>query len=167
MELIAKFDPIMKEHLRQIQSDDIHDHYLGKTIQNELISIMGSKVQEEITTWTKQAKYYTIILDCTPDVSQQEQFSLTIWFVKLDVSPDVPVSIEEHFIAFLPVEETSGKELSNVVLQELETLQLLSKNIHGQGYDNGANMKGYKSGLQARILETNPRAFLPPVLVTT
>ena len=33
VELIAKFDPILKEHLRQIQSDDIHDHYLGKTIQ--------------------------------------------------------------------------------------------------------------------------------------
>ena len=28
VELIAKFDPILKEHLRQIQSDDIHDHYL-------------------------------------------------------------------------------------------------------------------------------------------
>ena len=59
VELIAKFDPIMKEHLRRIQLDDMHDHYLGKTIQNELISITGSKVQEIIIIWTKQAKYYT------------------------------------------------------------------------------------------------------------
>ena len=162
VELIAKFDPVMREHLRRIQSDEIHDHYLGKTIQNELISTMASKVQEVITMWTKQAKYYTIILDCTPDVSHQEQFSLTIRFVKLDESPDVPVSIEEHFIAFLPVEETSGKGLSNVLLQELEKLQLSTKDIHGQGYDNGANMKGHKSGLQARILESNPRAFFAP-----
>jgi len=87
----------MKEHLQQIQSDDIHNHYLGKTIHNELISIMESKVQEAITTWTKQAKHYIIILDCTPDVSHQEQFSLTIQFVKLDESPDVPVSKEELF----------------------------------------------------------------------
>lgn len=60
VELIAKFDPVMKEHLRRIQCDDIHDHYSGKTIQNKLISIMGSKVQEVVTTkWRKQAKYYT------------------------------------------------------------------------------------------------------------
>ena len=32
----------------------------------------------------------------------------------------------------------------------------------GQGYDNGANMKGKHSGLQARILQINPRApFVP------
>ena len=27
----------------------------------------------------------------------------------------------------------------------------------GQGYDNGANMKGKHSGFQARILQINPR----------
>ena len=78
VELIAKFDPVMKEHTRRIQSEVIHDHYLGKTIQNELINIMGSKVRETIITSIKTAKYFAIILDCTPDVSHQEQFSLTI-----------------------------------------------------------------------------------------
>ena len=53
-----------------------------------------------------------IMLDCTPDVSHQEQFSLTIRFVKVDEFPDVPVTIREHFITFLPVEETTGKELT-------------------------------------------------------
>ena len=27
------------------------------------------------------------------------------------------------------------------------------ENIRGQGYDNGANMKGHKSGVQARLLK--------------
>ena len=51
VELIAKFDSVMKEHLRLIQCENIHDHYLGKTIQNELINIMGSKVRETIIAW--------------------------------------------------------------------------------------------------------------------
>ena len=162
VELIAKFDPVMKEHTRRIQSEVIHDHYLGKTIQNELINIMGSKVRETIITSIKTAKYFAIILDCTPDVSHQEQFSLTIRHVKIDDSPEVPVAIQEHFITFLPVEETTGKELTAVLLNELDNLGLWVKDIRGQGYDNGANMKGHKSGLQSRILEHNPRAFFTP-----
>ena len=33
---------------------------------------------------------------------------------------------------------------------------------HGQGYDNGANMKGKRKGVQARVLKENPRAFYVP-----
>ena len=162
VELITKFDSVMKEHLSRIQCEDIHDLYLGKTIQNELIKIMGSKVRETIIARVNKAKYYAIILDCTPDVSHQEQFSLTIRFVKMNSFPEVPVTIQEHFITFLPVEETTGKELTAVLLKELNDLGLQIKNIRGQGYDNGANMKGHKSGLQSRILEHNPRAFFTP-----
>ena len=80
----------------------------------------------------------------------------------MNSSPEVPVTIQEHFITFLPVEETTGKELTAVLLKELNDLGLQIKNIRGQGYDNGANMKGHKSGLQSRILEHNPRAFFTP-----
>lgn len=31
--------------------------------------------------------------------------------------------------------------------------------MRGQGYDNGANMKGQHSGIQIRIRNINPRAF--------
>jgi hypothetical protein len=34
IEILGKFDPIISEHIRRIQSKKIHDHYLGKTIQN-------------------------------------------------------------------------------------------------------------------------------------
>ena len=32
VELLAKFDPYVSEHLRRIKNDEIHDHYLGKRI---------------------------------------------------------------------------------------------------------------------------------------
>ncbi len=39
---------------------------------------------------------------------------------------------------------------------------LLISDCRGQGYDNGANMKGQSKGVQARILRLNPRAFFTP-----
>ena len=69
VESIAKFDPVLMAHLRRIKNQDIHDHYLGKNIQNELISIIGKKVQDIILQQIKKAKYYSVIFDCTPDVS--------------------------------------------------------------------------------------------------
>ena len=45
---------------------------------------------------------------------------------------------------------------------ELENLKLNVQNIRGQGYDNGANMKGVHSGVQKRISNINSRAFLNP-----
>ncbi|KAE9543368.1 hypothetical protein AGLY_002168 [Aphis glycines] len=34
IEMLGKFDPKIIEHIRRIQSKEIHDHYLGKSIQN-------------------------------------------------------------------------------------------------------------------------------------
>ena len=161
VQLIAKFDPVMQEHLRRIQDGEIHDHYLGKRIQNELVKLMADNVKETIVKRVKNAKYYSVILDCTPDLSHKEQMSLTIRYVS-DGSDGVPVGIFEHFIEFVVVEGSTGKNLLDVLLVQLAELGLDFNNIRGQGYDNGANMKGQKSGVQARLLDMNPRAFFSP-----
>ncbi|GJQ70636.1 hypothetical protein Trydic_g23026 [Trypoxylus dichotomus] len=167
IEMMATFDPVMQEHLRRIRSFEIHDHYLGANIQNELIKLLSEKVKEEIVSDIKAAKYFSVLLDCTPDLSHQEQLSLVIRFVKTENSVATKnkigfVTVEEHFLEFLDVKSTTGTNLTDVLLEELDKICLVIKDCRGQGYDNGSNMKGWYSEVQARTLEINQRAFCMP-----
>jgi hypothetical protein len=101
-----------------------------------------------------------VIPDFTPDVSHIEQLSLTIRYVSR--GQNVPAGVYEHFINFLPVSESTGASLLQVMLAELEEHGLNVNDIRGEGYDNGANMKGKQSGVQVRVLQLNPRAFFTP-----
>jgi len=38
----------MQEHLGRIKNKEIYDYYIGKRLQNELIRLMGNKVQKTI-----------------------------------------------------------------------------------------------------------------------
>ncbi|KAF0685712.1 zinc finger MYM-type protein 1-like, partial [Aphis craccivora] len=120
---------------------------------------MKSKILEMI----KEAKYYSIILDCTPDVSHTEQMTLIVRFVLIDLkNKESNVKIHEHFLGFIPVESSTGMSLSDILIQRLRDLDIPIQNMRGQGYDNGANMKGKHSGVQRRIRNINPRAFFIP-----
>jgi|UniRef100_A0A2S2Q9X7 hypothetical protein len=108
----------------------------------------------------KEAKYYSIILDCIPDLSHTEQMTIIIRFVFIEQSKNESnISIGEHFLGFVPIQSSTGMSVSDVILQRLNGFGIPIQNIRGQGYDNGANMRGKHSGVQRRIRNINHRAF--------
>jgi hypothetical protein len=82
---------------------------------------MASEVEKIIIDKLKLAKYFSVILDCSPDVSHKEQMSLIVRFV--DVS-HCDLKVVEHFIEILIVEDSTGKGLSDFLLAAIEKLGL-------------------------------------------
>jgi hypothetical protein len=160
VEFLSQFDAVMGEHVRRIQNEETHNHYLSKDIQNELIDILANEVQKGIVKQQRKAKYYSIISDCTRDVSKVEQMTTILRFIL--IGDDKKVEICEYFFGFKNVCKTTGEGLTSNILNILEENDIPLCDMRGQGYDNGSNMIGKHQGVQKRILDLNPRAFFVP-----
>ena len=153
VEMFAKFDPIMSELIRKFKNKEITDNYLSKGIQNEIIELISNKIKENILDNIKAAKYFVIILDCTPDISHQEQLSVTIRCV--DISGN-SVNIKEYFLGFYIMHKQDAETYKNTILNLLQKWGLDIMNCVGQCYDNASSMSGKYNGLQQKIKDINP-----------
>ncbi|XP_065658168.1 zinc finger MYM-type protein 1-like [Hydra vulgaris] len=146
VEFLALFDPLMDVHLRKIKDNETHVHYLGKDIQNELIHLLSNAIKQKILKSACDAKYFSIIIDCTPDAGHVEQITMIIRFLDVISNPKDGVAatayIKEHFLDFVPLKETTGAGMAETIIKQLGEMSLSIENLRGQGYDNGRNMRG-------------------------
>ena len=133
-----------------------HIEYLSSGICEEIINIMAEKVISTIVTEIKHAKYFSISVDSTPDISHVDQLSFIVRYVSAEGCP------VERFIRFIPNCGHKAEDLANVVLDTLKNHDLDIANCRGQSYDNASNMSGVYSGLQARIKQVNPLVVFVP-----
>uniref|UniRef100_A0A3B5R5L1 DUF4371 domain-containing protein n=1 Tax=Xiphophorus maculatus TaxID=8083 RepID=A0A3B5R5L1_XIPMA len=159
LELIARYDVTLAEHLRKAASKQTTE-YLTWCTQNEFLDSISECVLSKISAKIKSSKYFAVELDCTPDISKQEQASVIIRYI--DTDEKKKVTIAESFVGFTAVKDTTGKGLTHTLTEVLESLELDLANCRGQSYDNGSKMRGINKGVQALIQQRCPEALLIP-----
>lgn len=146
MKSIAEFDGFLKDHIDKYGNPGKgRTSYLSSQICNEFLMIIENKIRQTIIDEIKKAKYYSIIVDSTPDVAHIDQLSIVLRYV------DSSGRAVERFITFIPNCGHKAEDMFHAVRSILEVNGLDLKDMRGQSYDNASNMSGQYSGLQACI----------------
>ena len=78
VELVASYVPVLSEHVPKVKAQEISHHYMSKDVHNEYIQLLGRKVLDKIVKQIQKDRYYSLILDCTPDINHEEQMTMII-----------------------------------------------------------------------------------------
>eukprot|EP00794_Sanderia_malayensis_P003780 gene3780-biopygen3227 len=149
MELIGKFDPFLADHIARFGNQGSgYPSYLSHATMEEIVSILGNALRESIVASIKEAKYYFIIVDSTPDVAHVDQLTLVVRCIE----NGKPV---ERFVGFTPIKSHKSESLTSDILETLKALTLDIDLCRGQSYDNASNVSGKYTRVQARIKEVN------------
>ena len=152
LELLAEYDTFLAEHIqKRVNKDKRHVSYFSSTVCEEFIDVIATKVLDIIISEIKQAKYYSVSVDSTPDITNVDHLTITFWHVL----PDGPV---ERFVKFIPTCGHTGHQLADFLFEFIEDNEISLKDLRGQSYDNASNMSGKYTGMQAIIKERNHQA---------
>lgn len=159
LELLSHYNPILAKHIEEVNVKNNVISYFSPQIKNEIISLLGKSTREKGLNHVKDSKYYSIMFDCTPDVSHKEQMSQVLRYVFIS---NGTVSIEETFIDFIESHEKTGEGLALEITEKLKKDGLKLSDCRGQSYDNAANMSGKYKGVKTRIMQVNNLAMYVP-----
>jgi len=157
LELIAKFDPFLADHIVRFGNKGSGStSYLSHVICDDFILLMMKKLKHNIVKELKISKYFSISIDSTPDISHGDKLSFMVRYV---LETGLPV---ERFLCFVSNPGHKALDLINAITNTLKSHDIDISDCRGQSYDSASNMSGQYSGVQARIKEINPLVYYVP-----
>ena len=91
----------------------------------------------------KRSKYYGLLADATPDTSHTEQTTFVLRYL---LEYETEFKIAERFLCFVECNKKTGKDIANLIAEELKKHNIPLAECRGQRYDNGVNMAGFYNG---------------------
>ncbi|CAH3192879.1 unnamed protein product, partial [Porites evermanni] len=101
---------VLKNHLA---TRSANARYSSKTIQNQLIMLIGDHIRDSIIQEIKEAKYFSILCNKVTDNANLEQLSLVLRFV------DKECMICEEFVDFRCTDRITGQVIFFLDLGEV------------------------------------------------
>ena len=94
--------------------------YRSKTIQNQIIDVLGEYIINNIVTEIKKMQFFSVLADEATDISNKEQMALVFRYM------NEFNEIKEKFVSFIHCKEgTSGEALSSQIQEAVKTKGLL------------------------------------------
>ncbi|XP_068225623.1 52 kDa repressor of the inhibitor of the protein kinase-like [Palaemon carinicauda] len=152
---VAEFDPVLKDHSeRSKEGAKGRATYLSLLIQNEFIAVVGNSVREKLVGDVKESKYYGVMYDSTPDISQQDQHSLVVRY--LTVKQGI-ISVKETFLGYMNLEGKDAESIEEGIRTGLQSFGLDFDNCRAVCFDNTSAMAGTHTYVQRRLCERNSK----------
>ena len=98
-------------------------------IQNEILNMLAGKVLNLIVVEILKERFYSVMMDGTQDASGTEQQSICVRYTTKNLA------VEEVFLGLHEPKDTTGKSLSDMLLEVLSSLSIPIENLRGQSYD--------------------------------
>jgi hypothetical protein len=109
LKYLAKFDPVMREHLDSVSGKPGCSPDFSIDIQSELINVLGARVRETIISSVQKAKYNGVVFDATSDTAHVEQKSHSVRFGEIQRGS---VETEEACIDFIPLDVKTAEVIT-------------------------------------------------------
>ena len=154
MELIAKYDPVVKEHLKNGQRNA---KMLSWKTQNDIIANAALVIKNQIKDMIYSEQFYAVIGDeVTERFTNKEVLLVCLRYL---TSMDGEPKVEETFFQSVHMKgRTSGKNLGQNIVEVLKSNELVMADCRGQAYDGAAAMSSDRCGAQAEVRKEAPNA---------
>lgn len=113
---------------------------------NKLTEVRKNIIQERISNEVCQAKYYSIQVDSTQDISSIDQFSIVVRYVHNE-------HIYERLLSVLPSNDNTGQGLFNLVTDILHHHKIDPKKCISDSTDGAASYHAQYNGLQRKLTD--------------
>lgn len=130
--------------------------YTSVRIQNEIITICGDILREQIVSEANTALAFSVLADETADIGGTEQLSIGIRFID---KAGTEAFVREQFMGFLELEQLNSACIAATILKFLKDAGLILSNLVGQGYDGCSTMAGKEAGVNRIIQKELPKAL--------
>ncbi|XP_031336217.1 zinc finger MYM-type protein 1-like [Photinus pyralis] len=119
LEYLSQFDNFLKSHLEKYGNCGKGSvNYLSHSICDEFINLMAKKTLDVILDDIRNAMYFSLSVDSTPDISHVDQLVLIIRYLNQHGE------IKERFLGIIPIEAHNAEHLENVILGAFKEFSL-------------------------------------------